>query len=389
MASALTKVAPTLSSTTAQHPLEVLVPARHGNARPAAVASTPSGYTPATIRAALGLTGTGVGQTIALVSAYDSPNAASDLAVFDATFKLPAPPSFKKMNQSGGSSYPAADAGWALESNLDVQLAHALAPAASLLLVEATSSSVNNLSAAIDYAARQPGVSVISNSWGISGEVSGESDYDYHCRLTKAVCVFSSGDSGWSGGYPAYNPYVISVGGTTLNLVTDPKTGAVTVAKEMSWSGSGGGVSQYESRPSYQSAVNPTAGRGIPDVSFAGDPATGFAVYDSTPYLDARGWFQMGGTSVGAPQWAAIFAVADQLRIAARKPVLAGAADHPGTSPYPAAAAIYGLRSGLSDVTIGPTNGDCGKVCTVRPGYDYVTGLGSPKKGIDLALAAA
>src|SRR3954452_10884992 len=150
----------------ARHPLKVKVPVSRGRSRAAAVAPAPTGYGPATIRKFLGLTGTGAGQTIAVVSAYDSPNAASDLAVFDKTFGLPAPPSFKKVSQTGTTKLPVVESGWALESNLDIQLAHALAPAASLLLVEARSSRVVDLEVAIDYAARQPGVSVISNSWG-------------------------------------------------------------------------------------------------------------------------------------------------------------------------------------------------------------------------------
>src|SRR5207249_4937113 len=100
-------------------------------------------------------------------------------------------------------------------------------------------------------------------------------------KQTVKVCVFSSGDSGNPSAYPAYSPYVVSVGGTSLTLSSD-NTG--TVLGETAWSGSGGGVSLYEAKPSYQNAVNSTSQRGMTDVSYDADPATGFAVYDSVAY---------------------------------------------------------------------------------------------------------
>ena len=123
------------------------------------------------------------------------------------------------------------------------------------------------------------------------------------------------------------------------------------------------------------------------DVSYDADPATGFAVYDSTAYLGQAGWFQMGGTSAGAPQWSAILAVANGLRKAAGKTTLA--AWNASTSTFPAHSAVYGATSGVADIVSGPTNGTCGTVCTPRVGWDTVTGRGSPRPGIDLALKAA
>ena len=379
------KIDPTVNDGRMHHPLLLESHLDAITAQPLLSSGTPAGYAPSTIQKYLGLTGTGYGQTIAVVTAYNAPTIAADLATFDSMYGLPAPKSFKKISQTGStSSFPATDAGWALETSLDVEWAHAIAPQASILLVEAKDSSLTNLSAAIAYAAKQSGVSVISNSWGSAGEISGETTYDSYCKLTKAVCVFASGDAGNPGGYPAYNPYVISVGGTTLNLATS-STGAVTVSKESSWSGSGGGVSIYESKLGYQSKV-PFAKRTIPDVSYDADPQTGFAVYDSTSYMGSSGWFQMGGTSAGAPQWAGIIAAADQLRVAKRKAVLA-ASSTTTTAPTPAATAVYALTSGLADVSDGPANGSCGSICSVSVGYDAITGLGSPRPGIDVALA--
>ena len=354
------------------------------NGSPMVTSTTPTGYSPATIKKYLGLSGTGSGQTIAIVDAYNDPTISSDLSTFDSKFALPAPASFKTVSETGTSTLPATDANWSLEISLDVEWAHAMAPAASILLVEANSSSLTDLDTAIDYAGKQGGVAVISNSWGTAGEVSGETTLDSHCKLTKAVCVVATGDNGYPGGYPAYNPYVVAVGGTTLNLTTG-STGAVTITSETSWSGSGGGVSVYEAQPSYQNKVTAT-GRAIPDVSYDADPSTGFAVYDSTPYNGSSGWWQMGGTSAGAPQWSAIIAAADQLRKAKNKAPLAAVTS---TSALQTGTDIYGLTSGIADITSGAANGTCGSICTTKVGYDTVTGLGSPRTGIDTALTNA
>ncbi|MEY2433129.1 MAG: hypothetical protein QOC92_2854 [Acidimicrobiaceae bacterium] len=368
------------------HPLALQVLGYDVNGSPLLTNNTtPSGYTPATITRYLGLSGNGSGQTIAIVDAYDHPNIASDLAVFDAKFGLPAPPSFKKVTQTGATKgYPPVDATWALEIALDVEWAHAIAPAANILLVEAKSTTYADMDAAIAYAAKQSAVTVISNSWG-SPEFNGETSLDSYCKLTAKLCVFSTGDNGNPGGYPAYNPYVLSVGGTTLNLTTDATTGAVSVLSEVAWSDSGGGVSLYEAKPAYQTE-NTYSKRGTSDVSYNADPATGFAVYDSVAYANQTGWFQMGGTSAGAPQWSAIIAVANQLRKAAGKTVLSATSSK---SPYMANSTIYALSTGLADITAGSTNGACGATCTVSIGYDFVTGRGSPRTGIDLALKAA
>lgn len=366
----------------ANHPLELHEVVDAVTGQPLA-AQGPTGYSPTTIRKYLGVTGTGAGQTIAIVSAFDDPAIASDLAAFDSQFGIAAPPTFKKVNQSGGTSYPTVDAGWAMETALDVEWAHAIAPGAGILLVEATSNTWTNLTTALSYASKQSGVTVISNSWGV-GEFKGESTNDNYCKLSNALCVFATGDTGNPGTYPAYSPYVLAVGGTTLNLATDAATGAVSVTSETAWTGSGGGASLYESKPSYQTKANSLTVRGIPDVSYDADPNTGFSVYDSVTYQGLTGWMQVGGTSAGAPQWSGIIALANQSRKTAGKSILVGYV----SSAYKADATIYGLTSGLADITTG-TNGTCGTVCSAKIGYDFVTGLGSPRSGIVSSLTSA
>ena len=363
----------------ARHPLVLLVRGRDATGAPLVTSLAPSGYTPAQIDSYLGLSGDGTGQTIAIVDAYDDPNVTPDLNTFSAQFGLPRvcgtagadPANCFNFSVAKPQGQPLLDSGWALEISLDVQWAHAVAPKATILLVEAASNSNGNLLSAIDYAA-QHGASVISNSWG-EPEFSGQTGVDGHCNLAAAVCTASSGDGGNPGGWPAYDPYVVAVGGTTLVL-----GGGGSVTSESAWSGSGGGVSQFEPRPGYQASVNPNTHRSMPDVSYDADPNTGFPVYDSVKYRGQTGWFQLGGTSAGAPQWAAIIAAADQLRAAVGQPPLVA-------DSFQAHSSIYGM-SGLADIISG-SNGACGSVCDAHAGFDYVTGLGSPRGGIDAALA--
>lgn len=375
------RVAQLQAAGNATHPLQLKVLGRRTDASPLLAGTGATGYTPAQVRAALGLTGTGAGQTIAIVTAFDAPNVVKDLAVFNAAFGLPAPPSFRKVSQTGGTRLPAVDPSWALEAALDVQWAHALAPSAAILLVEATTNSLSNLMSAVTWAAAQPGVSVVSGSFGVP-EFTRQKDHDLKCRLTTGACVFASGDTGNPPAYPATAPWALGVGGTTLQL---DDTGAVL--GETAWSGSGGGVSLYTAKPAWQAAASTATRRATPDVSWGADPATGFAVYSSTPYLGQSGWFQMGGTSAGAPQWAGILASANSLRRAAGKPVLS-ATTSTGATPLHTAVYSAAARSAMADVVTG-TNGTCGLVCTARVGYDTVTGVGSPRKGIDVALRDA
>jgi subtilase family serine protease len=364
----------------ALHPLLARVRGRTASGAPVLAAGTPAGYGAGALRAYLRLRGDGAGQTVAIVDAFDDPYATRDINIYSRQSGLPsACPatgphsrncfSFTRVHPYGIGGL---DPGWALEESLDVDMIHALASHAAIVLVEARNNTLAAMYQALAYAAAlHP--AVISNSWTLGGERPGEYTRDRYCQLATGVCTFATGDHGHPGGYPAYNPAVIAVGGTTLALTP---SGAVT--SETAWAGSGGGVSQFEPRPPYQQpAINPYAGRGIPDVSFDADPASGVAVYDSA----SGGWLDVGGTSAGAPAWAAILAAADQLRAATGRPPLTAARAQ-------AQRALYHLRRGLADITTG-ANGRCGPVCTAGPGYDLVTGLGSPRPGIDTALATA
>jgi subtilase family serine protease len=334
----------------------------------------PSGMSPATARHAYGfdqITNQGTGQIIGIVDAYDDPNIEFDLGVFDSQFGLPACTigngCFKKVYAQG--SRPSANAGWALEISLDVEWAHAIAPQAKIVLVEAASNSFTNLMQAVDVAV-QNGASAVSMSFGGS-EFSGETSNDLHFAVNGVTFTASSGDSGSGVEYPAASPDVVAVGGTTLNTGTGG-----SYLSETAWSGSGGGQSKMESEPSYQASYpipnDPTGWRGVPDVAYDANPNTGFAVYDSVRYQGQSGWFQVGGTSAGAPQWAALFAIANSTRAGLGKSNLSST----NSAVYKIAGA--NVSSNFHDITSG-TNGSCGTLCTVITGYDYVTGLGSPQ----------
>jgi hypothetical protein len=341
------------------------------------------GFSPAQIRQAYGFSsatlsngslGTGAGQTIAIVDAYNDPSIGSDLNAFDKEFGLPSAPSVKVVNQTGSSSLPASDAGWSTEISLDVEWAHAIAPGAKLLLVEANSASLGDLMNAVNYARNVSSVSVISMSWG-SGEFYGETSYDSYFTTPSGhqgiTFVAASGDQGsWYGpDWPASSPNVLSVGGTTLR--TSNSSG--TYSSETAWSGSTGGFSSYESEPGYQNIAQSSGVRTTPDVSFDADPNTGFAVYDSVAYDGYQGWYEMGGTSAGAPQWSSLVAIADQGRALKNIGSLNGSSQ---TLPL-----IYSLYTqkkysiSYHDVTAGATSWFIG----AQPGCDAATGLGSPK----------
>ena len=283
--------------------------------------SVPFGLTPDATRAYYGFDqvsfgGTaadGSGQTIAIVTARNNPNIASDLAQFDQTFGLAAPPSFSVVNQTGGTKLPKNNKSWGSETALDVEWAHAIAPGANILVVEAKSDSLANFAQAIDFARNAPGVTVISvSAAGDEFKTEGLVDSLFttppgHPGVT---FVFASGDDGGTAEYPSSSPNVLSVGGTSLNLTYPAQWRGETV-----WSDGGGGASKYEGVPSYQSGLGLTS-RGTPDVSYNADPETGFAVLDT---YGNRGWAQFGGTSAGAPQWAALVAIVNQGRDATRE----------------------------------------------------------------------
>jgi hypothetical protein len=346
-----------------------------GGATPLAATAAPQGYTPTQIRHAYGFDqisgpADGSGTTIAIVDAYDDPNIAGDLQQFDAAFHLP-DPVFNKYDQNGGTNYPGPNAGWIREIALDVEWAHAIAPGATIDLFEANSAAQSDLFTAIQTAASAPGVNVVSMSFGFA-EFKGENASDSLFVHTGITFLASSGDSGAPPSYPAISPNVVSVGGTTLNLDSSGN-----YISETGWSGSGGGLSKdttaqgYESQPSYQNGVvtQSTTLRANPDVSYDADPNTGFPIYDSYNNGTTTPWDQVGGTSDAAPQWAGLIAIADQGRILDGLSPLSG-----NTQTLPD---IYAMpASNFHDITSGTSTGN--PHYTAGPGYDLVTGIGTP-----------
>lgn len=348
------------------------------------------GLTPTQIRHAYGydsilagsIVGDGRGQTIAIVSAFDNPKFVdstsptyntSDLHYFNTEFGLPnfnvaAPgfpiPTFKKVNQTGGTTYPAANGGWAAETALDVEWAHALAPYANILLVEATDNSSTNMFAAVNYAKSVAGVSVVSMSWG-GGESPDNTSSNSVFSKTGVTFLAATGDTGAPGSYPAFSPNVVAVGGTTLVV----SGAAGNYVSESGWSGSGGGISLYQPKPSYQSSVTQSATfRTIPDVALNANPSTGVAVYDSYNEGSAAPWIAVGGTSFSAPAWASLIAIANQARATGSMASLNGGGQ---TLPL-----LYDMAStNYHDITSG-NNG-----YPAIAGYDLVTGRGTPYAG--------
>jgi hypothetical protein len=361
---------------------------RHdGSATPFST-SAPTGLTPAQIRHAYGfdLIGDGAGQTIAIIDAYDDPTIASDLHNFDAYwtahgYNLPDPPSFSKVAQDGSTNYPTPDPSspgnntWEIETALDVEWSHALAPGANILLVEANSTSDSDLFLhAVNYARSVPGVAVVSMSFGggeTSSETADDSIFTTPSGHTGVTFLASTGDNGAPAGYPAYSPNVVAVGGTTLSVDANgnrvPQSGDGGIG-ESGWSGSGGGVSTVESQPAYQNGVVTqfsSTMRTAPDVSFDADPNSGVPLFDSWDFGTSSPWLQVGGTSFSSPSWAALIAIADQARVSANMTALDGK-----TQTLPK---LYSISAAdFNDVILGNNGFAAGA------GYDLVTGRGTP-----------
>lgn len=249
---------------------------------------------------------------IAIVIAYDNPTVATDLQNFSSFFGLPAA-NFQKITMNNSCAVPPFNSGWALESALDTQWAHAMAPGAKIILIEACSNSYVDLMAAEQRAAVELaayGGGVVSNSWG-SGEFSTEStDWDFVFRPANwqhTMFIFSAGDSGLGAEYPSSSPWVVSAGGTTINR----NATTFNFTSESCWAGSGGGTSLYETYSStfgsgtgpwtnYQYPLFGQTNRRTPDISFDADPASGAWVQY------AGNWLIVGGTSLSAPALAGI-----------------------------------------------------------------------------------
>jgi subtilase family serine protease len=308
----------------------------------------------------------GAGETIAIVVGYHDPYLANDLTTFDRTYGLPNP-SLTQWHYGTASND-----GWATEETLDVEWSHAIAPGAKLIVVEAATSSLSDLMTAVNFARNQPGVVAVSMSWVVP-EYAGESSYDStfttpagHPGIT---FLAASGDQGaWPGvSYPAASPNVVSVGGTTLYV-----DNAGNYLGETGWSGGttasgGGGYSHYEYEPAYQTGVQNSGVRTVPDVSMDADPNTGCMVYTTAPSTGRATFQPIGGTSAATPMWAGIIALADEGRAIIGKSSLYG-----GSQTLPA---LYSatMRSDFHDITSGFNGYHAGV------GYDLDTGLGTPR----------
>ncbi|MEU3887634.1 S53 family peptidase [Streptomyces sp. NPDC029041] len=342
---------------------------QHSLSAQAADASSPSGYGPSDLRSAYGLTSAatsnGSGRTIAIVDAYDDPNAESDLAAYRSQYGLPACTTangcFQKVSQTGSTTaLPTANSGWAGEISLDLDMASAICPNCHITLVEAKSATMTNLGTAVNEAVAL-GAKYVSNSYG-GGESSADTSYDsaYFNHPGVAITV-SAGDAGYGAQYPAASRYVTSVGGTSLSTSATTRGWTESVWRTSSTEGTGSGCSAYDTKPAWQTDTGCTR-RMIADVSAVADPATGVSVYD-TYGADGQGWATYGGTSASAPIIASVYALAGT----------------PSTGSYPAEFP-YANTTALNDVTSG-SNGSCttSYFCTARTGYDGPTGLGTPQ----------
>jgi subtilase family serine protease len=364
-------------------------------------------YTPAQIRAAYGLPALasttssvtsaqaaqqGAGQTIYLIDAYSDPNVAAELASFDAKFGLPgctplaistsaalplaaAPTTgctlsivYSTMLGAVTTTAPAYNSGWAMEIALDVQWAHATAPFARIILIEAPDNSMTSLTSAVQLA-NQFGPGVVSQSFG-SPESSGSSSFDAIYSAANMTYLASTGDAGAAVNWPAVSAHVLAAGGTSLVY---GGTGART---ETVWSGTGGGVSAYVATPAYQSLAVPGLGalthRGVADLAFNADPNTGQYLAIITPGATSATWYSGGGTSIASPQWAGILAAANALR--AQDTLAPLGASQPTLYGLGLQAASY--ANAFLDVTKG-SDGTC-TTCDAGVGYDLPTGLGTP-----------
>ncbi|HEY1914402.1 MAG TPA: carboxypeptidase regulatory-like domain-containing protein [Streptosporangiaceae bacterium] len=328
--------------------------------------TTPVGYGPSDLRNAYALPSgsAGSGATVAVVDAYDDPSAASDLATYRKQYGLPACTTadgcFEKVNQEGQQGhYPAADASWALEESLDIDMVSAICPSCHILLVEGNSASIASLGKSVDEAVKL-GAKYVSNSYGLS-EAAQETQYDKDYDHPGVAITAGAGDTGYGVSFPAASPDVTSVGGTTLTR----DSGTARGWTETVWGssqpgtveGTGSGCSAYEPKPAWQRDTG-CKNRTDNDVAAVADPSTPVAVYDSGD----GGWLEFGGTSVATPIIASTYALAGT----------PAAGTYPDSYPYLHA-------TGLNDITAG-ANGTCklAYLCTGEPGYDGPTGLGTP-----------
>ena len=315
---------------------------------------TPSGYGPVDLQSAYALRSDsakyGGGETVAIVDAYNDPNALNDLNNYRSVMGLGLIPSFTKVSQSGSkSNLPSANTSWSEEISLDLDMVSAICPQCNILLVEANSASITDLATAAAYAAQH--ANVVSNSYG-ANEFSGETGYDSYYSHPGVAFTASAGDSGYGVEYPAASPNVTAVGGTTLTQTTSGGWSQTV------WSGTGSGCSAYEPNPGWQPITKLCSMRTVADTAAVADPNTGVAVYDS---YGEPGWMVFGGTSVASPIIASIYALANDLL--------------GGTSPV-TAQGLYG--AGLNLITIGTNAHHCTNyLCNAQNSLTYPYGPSS------------
>jgi subtilase family serine protease len=327
------------------------------------------GYGPSSLQSAYNLTSAsssgGAGEAVAVVDAYNDPNAVRDLATYRSSWGLPACKAstgagcLSVVNQYGKASplpTNAGTSGWDVEESLDVDMVSAICPNCHIYLVEANAPTIYALGTSVNSAVNKLHAAFVSNSYGgAPGKKDATYDTDYYQHTGVAITA-SAGDSGFGLSYPAASRYVTSVGGTSLVQTRVGRGWTETV-----WNGTGGGCTgKYEARPTWQKySFTQCAYRLDNDVAAVADPNTGVAVYDT---YSQGGWLEVGGTSVSSPIIASVFALAGT----------------PAAGTYPTSY-IYAHTSNLYDVTTG-TNGTCKKPvwCNAGTGYDGPTGWGTP-----------
>ena len=324
----------------------------------------PAGYGPADLQSAYQLpsAGRGSGQTVAIVDAYDNPQAEADLAAYRAQYGLPpcttANGCFRKVNQSGvAAPLPLEDPGWGLEISLDLDMVSAACPNCHILLVEANSNDLNDLGASVNTAVRR-GADVVSNSYG-ANEFSGETRFEKFYDHDGVAITVSAGDFGYAAMFPAASRFVTAVGGTSLVAAGNARGWDETV-----WAGTGSGCSAYIAKPSWQHDPDCPM-RMVADVSAVADLATGVAVYDTFGF---GGWVVVGGTSVGAPLIAATYA------LNGHESTFGPANLYRKATP----SQFYDVTSGTNVPGQMASTCEGAYLCTGLPGYDGPTGLGTP-----------
>jgi hypothetical protein len=309
-------------------------------------------------------------RNVAVVDAYNNPNAVSDYNTYRSSWGLAACNSSTEAgcltvtNQNGAASplpTNSGSTGWATEESLDVDMVAAICPNCHVFLVEANSPDISDLGTAVNSAVSVLGADYVSNSYG-AGDSSSDSTYDADYYNHSGVAVTASaGDGGYGVSYPAASQYVTAVGGTTLHKNTSVSRGY----KETVWGspsggeGTGSGCSTNEAKPTWQTGSPGCSGRTDNDVSSDANPSTGVAIYDT---YDQGGWLEVGGTSVSSPTIASVFALAG----------VPAAGTYPSSYPYADHSALFDVTSGA--------DGSCTPryLCHARAGYDGPTGLGTP-----------